>query len=287
MTDSISGVRVRLDLSYDGTDFAGWASQPGLRTVQGTIEDGLARLMRGVEPRLTVAGRTDAGVHARGQVAHVDLPRRAWEALPGRSTRDPGTAMRDRLTGVLPADIVVRGVSVAPPGFDARFSAAERRYIYRVSDRPESRDPLARRHVLWHTRPVDVALLNEASRDLTGLKDFAAFCRSRERATTIRTLVEFSWRRVETGDDEGLVLATFRADAFCHSMVRSLVGAVLAVGDGRRDVTWLAVEAAAQSRTSRIVVAPPHGLTLEEVTYPPDAELERRADVTRARRTLD
>jgi len=287
MTDVNAGVRVRLDLAYDGTDFAGWAVQPGLRTVQGTIEDGLSRLMRGVEPRLTVAGRTDAGVHARGQVAHVDLPTQAWEALAGRSHRDPETVMRNRLSGILPPDIVVFGVKVAPPGFDARFSARERRYVYRVSDRPESRDPLTRRYVLWYPRSLDVMLLQEASRGLTGLRDFAPFCRSRARATTIRTLVEFSWERVESGVDEGLVAATFRADAFCHSMVRSLVGAVLAVGDGRRDFAWLQAEAAATSRRSGIIVAPPHGLTLEEVAYPPDDELAERANATRAKRTLD
>jgi tRNA pseudouridine38-40 synthase len=287
MTDVNAGVRIRLDLAYDGTDFAGWAVQPGLRTVQGTIEDGLSRLMRGVEPRLTVAGRTDAGVHARGQVAHVDLPMRAWEALAGRSHRDPETVMRTRLSGVLPPDIVVLGVKVAPSGFDARFSARERRYVYRVSDRPESRDPLTRRYVFWYPRSLDVTLLREASRGLTGLRDFAPFCRSRERATTIRTLVEFSWERVESGVDEGLVTATFRADAFCHSMVRSLVGAVLAVGDGRRDLAWLRTEAVATSRRSGIIVAPPHGLTLEEVAYPPDDELAERANSTRAKRTLD
>jgi tRNA pseudouridine38-40 synthase len=280
-------VRVRLDLAYDGTDFAGWATQPGLRTVQGTIEDALSRLARGVEQRLTVAGRTDAGVHARGQVAHVDLPTEVWDALPGRSKRDPGMAMRDKLGGLLPDDISVFGASVAPPGFDARFSATERRYAYRVCDRPGSRDPLTRRHVLWHPKPLDVEAMGEAARGLTGLRDFAAFCKSRERATTIRTLVEFSWERVETGSDDGLVVATFRADAFCHSMVRSLVGAVLAVGDGRRDLAWLETEAAFPCRRSTIVVAPPHGLTLEEVRYPPDQELEQRATVTRARRTLD
>jgi len=280
-------VRVRLDFGYDGTDFSGWAVQPRLRTVQGVMEEGFSRIVRGPGPGLTVAGRTDAGVHARGQVAHVDLPVRVWSALPGRSSRTPGEALVDKLAGILSDDILVRRAIQAPEGFDARFSAVERRYSYRVSDRVETRDPLTRRSVLWAKRPLDLGLLAEASSTLTGLRDFAAFCRSREGATTIRTLVEFSWRREDDGPDVGLVVATVRADAFCHSMVRSLVGAVLAVGEGRRDLDWLEGVAASPTRTSRIAVAPPYGLTLEEVAYPEDAELATRAEATRARRFLD
>jgi tRNA pseudouridine38-40 synthase len=283
----IPDVRVRLDLSYDGTDFSGWAAQPRLRTVQGVVEEGLARIARGTRPRLTVAGRTDAGVHAKGQVAHVDLPASSWAALPGRSARTPEEALVSRLQGVLPQDILVRRASLAPKGFDARFSAMERRYAYRVSDRRETRDPLTRAMVLWAKRPLDVAILNEASDRLTGLRDFAAFCRSREGSTTIRTLNEFSWRRETAGPDTGLVVATVRADAFCHSMVRSLVGAVLAVGEGRKDLCWLREVSESASRTSRIAVAAPHGLTLEEVKYPADDELASRAESTRARRVLD
>jgi tRNA pseudouridine38-40 synthase len=286
VTDSVD-VRARLDFSYDGTEFSGWAAQPGLRTVQGTMEEGLARIIRGQEPRLTVAGRTDAGVHARGQVAHVDLSPAVWAELPRRSNRAPEDALADRLRGVLPDDIGVRRVCRAPEGFDARFSATERRYSYRVSDDLRTRDPLNRRTVLWTGKPLDVGVLTEASHTLTGLRDFAAFCRSREGSTTIRTLVEFTWRREDRGPDAGLVVATIRADAFCHSMVRSLVGAILAVGEGRRDLCWLEEVAASSSRTPRIAVAPPHGLTLEEVTYPPDTELAARAESTRARRVLD
>ncbi|MBN2176905.1 MAG: tRNA pseudouridine(38-40) synthase TruA [Demequinaceae bacterium] len=287
MTTGTPDVRVRLDLSYDGTDFSGWAVQPRLRTVQGVVEEGLARIVRGHRPRLTVAGRTDAGVHASGQVAHLDLTASAWAALPGRSVRTPEAAFVDRLGGVLPGDVLVRRASLAPEGFDARFSAVERRYSYRVSDRPETRDPLTRRTVLWAKNPLDLALLTEASDALTGLRDFAAFCRSREGSTTIRTLLEFSWRREDRGPDAGLVVATVRADAFCHSMVRSLVGAVLAVGEGRRDLCWLMEVAESPRRTPRISVAAPHGLTLEEVVYPPDNEVASRAESTRARRALD
>ncbi|GMA36258.1 tRNA pseudouridine synthase A [Demequina litorisediminis] len=283
-------MRARLVFSYDGTDFAGWATQPGLRTVQGVLEEALGRIVR--EPstgepgvhRLTVAGRTDAGVHARHQVAHVDLPAEAWERMPGRSDRSPAQGLRDRLQGTTPDDVVIVEASVAPEGFDARFSATQRRYAYRVCDQRELRDPLTRRHVLWHDHGLDVSALNEASATLTGLRDFAAFCKAREGATTIRDLVEFSWERRLDGPDQGLVVATVRADAFCHSMVRSLVGAVLPVGQGRRDLNWLAAAAALDARAQGVAVAPAHGLTLEQVSYPADADLASRAELTRARR---
>ena len=287
MTDSERVVRVRLDFSYDGTGFSGWAAQPGLRTVEGEMGAAFGRLLREASPRITVAGRTDAGVHARGQVAHLDIGSVDWARLPGRSSRSPEVALLDRLEGVLPHDIVVRAVSIAPGGFDARFSATERRYAYRLSDAIQTRDPLARNYVVWHPRALSLEALNRASSTLTGLRDYVAFCRPRERATTIRTLTEFSWERPGAGPDAGLVVATVRADAFCHSMVRSLVGAVLAVGEGRRDLEWLATMAASTARTPRIAVAPPHGLTLEAVTYPPDAELAARAEATRAHRSLD
>jgi len=278
MTDEV--VRARLVFAYDGTEFAGWAAQPGLRTVQGELEDALVQVLRIPELRVTVAGRTDAGVHARAQVAHVDLPVEAWKRMPGRTDRSPAEGLLARSNGVLPPDVRVRSVTVAPAGFDARFSALERRYAYRVTDRVP--DPLARGWVLAHNRPLDLDALNAASGLLLGLRDFAAFCRGREGATTIRTLTEFSWAR--NGD---VLTATVRADAFCHSMVRSLVGALLAVGDGRRDVEWLESVAASPERAQGISVAPPHGLCLEEVVYPPDAELAARAEQTRARRVLE
>ncbi|WP_291379529.1 tRNA pseudouridine synthase A [Demequina sp.] len=285
-------VRARLDFSYDGGAFNGWAVQPRLRTVQGEMEAGLVRVVRGQggrkydEPtlRITVAGRTDGGVHARGQVAHVDIPVEAWLRLPGKTTRTPAHALRERLGGVVGSDIVMRDVAVAPEGFDARFSALERRYQYRLCDRFALRDPLLRGHVTWIDRGVNVDALNSASATLLGLRDFTAFCRGREGATTIRELREFSWQRVESGVDKGLVVATVRADAFCHAMVRSLVGAVMAVGYGRRDLEWLHMVATHPTRSPAIKVAPPRGLTLEEVVYPPDAELATRAALTRARR---
>nr|WP_225225127.1 tRNA pseudouridine(38-40) synthase TruA [Cellulomonas sp. JH27-2] len=276
---------MRLDLAYDGTDFAGWASQPGLRTVQGTLEAGLATVLRTgprgtPAPRVTVAGRTDAGVHARGQVAHVDVDDDGLAAARGRSERDPLDALTSRLAGVLPDDLVVRRVVTAPRGFDARFGAVRRRYAYRICDDPGSRDPLARAHVLWHRRPLDVEAMAAAARPLVGLHDFAAFCKPREGATTIRTLEVFGWRR----DEQGLVVADVQADAFCHSMVRALVGAAVAVGEGRRPVAWPADLLAGRRRDAAAHVVAARGLTLEAVEYPPDAELADRAAQTRARR---
>lgn len=270
-------VRVRLDLGYDGADFHGWAAQPGQRTVQGVLEAALGTVLRIEPPSLTVAGRTDAGVHARGQVSHVDLPTAAWQQVPGRSEREPGDALVHRLAGVLPPDIRVRAAAVAPTGFDARFSAVSRRYAYRISDTPGGPDPLLRRFVLAHNRTLDLAAMNAAAAGLLGEHDFAAFCRAREGATTIRTLRTLRWER----DTARLVVATVEADAFCHNQVRAMVGALLAVGDGRRPIDWPATVLAAGVRDPAVTVVAPHGLTLEEVGYPPDHVLAERA--TRAR----
>ena len=264
-------LRVRLDLAYDGTDFLGWACQPGRRTVQGVLQDALGVLTRADPPRGSVAGRTDAGVHARWQVAHVDLP-------PDTS-EDP--LLLRRLNGLLPADVRVRRAGLAPAGFDARFSALSRTYRYRLADGPEWVDPL-RRDVLVRTRPLDLAALRAACTSLLGEHDFAAYCRRREGATTIRRLLELHWER-ETG---GLLVMTVRADAFCHSMVRSLVGAMLAVGEGRREPEWPGSLLALDRRADEVAVAPPHGLVLEHVAYPPDSELLVRQAVTRAMRVL-
>jgi len=264
-------VRVRLDLAYDGAGFAGWAFQHAVRTVQGELEQALATIARQELPRVTVAGRTDAGVHARGQVAHVDLP-------PDLAA-DP--LLLRRLNGVLPHDVRVRRVGAAPEGFDARFAGLSRTYRYRIADRPELVDPLRRHDTLAWPRPLDLSALQEASQLLLGLHDFAAFCRRREGATTVRTLLRLEWER----DPEGVLVATVKADAFCHSMVRSLVGALLAVGEGRRPVDWPASLLSLGARASEVTVAPAHGLTLEAVDYPPDSELAARQAVTRNLRT--
>jgi tRNA pseudouridine38-40 synthase len=275
---------VRLDLGYDGTGFAGWAVQPGLRTVAGVLVDALATLLRSdaAELRLVVAGRTDAGVHATGQVAHVDVPLEAWAALPGRSDRLPAAALLRRLAGILPPDVRVHAAAPAPAGFDARFSALRRRYVYRVCDDPAGVPPLRRHDVLEHCHRLDVAAMDAAAGRLVGLHDFAAFCRRREGATTVRTLLEYSVAR----DGDGFVVARVVADAFCHSMVRALVGAVLPVGEGRRDAGWPAEVLAAGRRDPAAAVVPALGLTLVEVVYPDDADLAARASQARAVRTL-
>jgi tRNA pseudouridine38-40 synthase len=232
--------------------------------------------------RLTVAGRTDAGVHARGQVAHLDAAPAAWAALPGRSDRTAEAAALSRLRGILPADLTVRAVTAAPPGFDARFSALQRRYLYRLCDRPETADPLRRRDTVLTKRELDVEAMHVAAQGLLGLNDFGAFCKKREGATTVRTLLDYSWRRVYDGTLE----ATVVADAFCHSMVRALVGAIVPVGEGRRAVEWPADVLRARVRDTGVTVMPPHGLSLEEVTYPDDTGLAARATEARAVRTL-
>jgi tRNA pseudouridine38-40 synthase len=279
-------VRLRIDLAYDGRGFHGWAAQPGLRTVQGDLEAAVATVLRlSTAPeetaaaglRTVCAGRTDTGVHARGQVVHVDVPDDALVAAAGRYEGDPADAVRQRLNGVLPADLRVRRVVRAPGGFDARFSPLWRRYAYRLCDGVP--DPLTRGHVLAWPRALDVEAMNHASRSLLGLHDFAAFCKQREGATTVRTLLDLSWAR--HGD---LVTATVRADAFCHHMVRSLVGGLVAVGDGRRPAGWPSEVLGGEVRDPAVTVLPPQGLTLEEVGYPPEPELAARAGQARARR---
>ncbi len=276
-------MRLRIDLAYDGGDFHGWARQPGLRTVQGDLETALETALRVPDVSVTCAGRTDTGVHARGQVAHVDVEPDVVEAAAGRSDEGPVPTLRRRLNGLLPADVRVRRVVEAPEGFDARFSALWRRYAYRIADTVEAADPLTRGYVVAMRRPLDVAAMNEASALLRGRHDFASFCKQREGATTIRTLLDLAWER----DAAGVLVAGVRADAFCHHMVRSLVGCLVAVGEGRRDASWAGEVLAAAQRDPAVKVAPAHGLTLEEVSYPPDADLAARAEAARSVRTLE
>lgn len=257
--------------------------------MQDVLGAALARVLRLPEPpALVVAGRTDAGVHARGQVAHLDVAEPVWGAVPGRSSLSPPEALARSLRGVLPPDVRVHRVGVAPPGFDARFSASWRRYAYRITDSPVGAPPLRRGDVLAVRAPgrgLDVAAMNLACANLLGLNDFAAFCKKREGASTIRTLLEFSWSR-EPSDDGELIVARVLADAFCHSMVRALVGGALAVGAGRREPAWLAGVLAARVRDGAVAVVPPHGLVLEEVGYPEPGQLAERAQQARAVRSL-
>ncbi|MFD7405664.1 tRNA pseudouridine(38-40) synthase TruA [Streptomyces sp. NPDC059866] len=267
-------VRLRLDLSYDGTDFSGWAKQAGgRRTVQGEVEDALRTVTRSRDTyELTVAGRTDAGVHARGQVAHVDLPEAVW--------REHHEKLLKRLAGRLPRDVRVWALREAPSGFNARFAAIWRRYVYRVTDNPGGVDPLLRGHVLWHDWALDVDAMQAAAKTLVGEHDFAAYAKKREGATTIREILDFGVRR----HADGIVEIEVRADAFCHNQVRSMVGALLFVGDGHRGVEWPRKVLDARVRDSAVHVVRPHGLTLEEVGYPADDQLAERQRQARRKR---
>jgi tRNA pseudouridine38-40 synthase len=245
-------IRLRLDLAYDGGEFSGWARQPGRRTVEGVLADALAVVARlPAPPTLVVAGRTDAGVHATGQVAHVDVP---------IALADQVEDLTRRLAGVLPDDVVVRTVSTAGVGFDARFSALARSYRYRVSDMPS--DPIRRRDTVKWNSPLDADAMNSAAQYLIGRHDFAAYCKPRDGGTTVRTLLRLAVKR------EDVVNVYAEGNAFCHNQVRAMVGALLAVGDGRRPIAWPAEVLASGVRDSAVNVAPAHGLTLTRVDYP-------------------
>ena len=328
-------VRLRLDIAYDGTHFSGWAAQPGRRTVAGTLTGALEILFRQDVP-MVVAGRTDAGVHASGQVAHIDVPGNGLHALAPRvrgtaginapATPDAGPRTADterleptgaeagpspdafpagpspgafavepppggftagrlgllrRLAGLLPPDVRVRRVGVAPPGFDARFSALRRHYRYRIGAAEWGVDPLRRLDVFARRRPLDVEAMTQAIHPLIGLHDFAAFCKPRDGATTVREL-----QVLTVMQQDEMVVIDVQADAFCHSMVRSLVGALIAVGDHQAPVGRPAQLLAAANRSSGVHVAPAMGLTLVAVDYPPDDELADRAAATRVVRQL-
>jgi len=282
-------VRIRLDIAYDGTHFRGWATQPGLRTVQGVLEAALARIV-GSDVRLVVAGRTDAGVHASGQVAHVDLDDAQWSRVAARQARagadsaasDPAGSLARRIRGVLGQypDATVSRTSFAPEGFDARFSAVWRRYRYRLADLTVGYDPMRRDDTTTVRASLDADAMDAAAQTLIGLHDFAAYCKPRDEATTIRTLLDYRWVR----DAEGVLIAEVKADAFCHSMVRALVGACAAVGEGRLTVDDVVRLRDELTRTSAFKVLPARGLTLAEVGYPADELLASRAEQTRNRR---
>jgi tRNA pseudouridine38-40 synthase len=277
-------VRLRLDIAYDGTEFAGWAVQAGQRTVAGVLDEALSTVFR-VPVVLRAAGRTDAGVHATGQVAHVDVPADALPHAFPRTTREGDSEFLPlvrRLGRFLPSDVRVLDITRAAAGFDARFSALRRHYVYRLSTAPYGVEPQEARFVTAWPRPLNVDAMSAASRHLVGLHDFAAFCRQREGATTIRDLQRLDWTR-----DGDRVTAHVSADAFCWSMVRSLVGALLAVGEHRREPDWCAGLLTSTQRSSDFAAAPPQGLTLVGVDYPPDDQLEARTKVTRELRVVD
>ena len=242
----------------------------GLRTVQGEMQRVLGHLF-GQQVELQCAGRTDAGVHARGQVAHLDVT--AW----------PDDVDAGRVNRALPDDVRVTSIERTTMDFDARFCAIWRRYTYRVNDDPRGPDPLQRHLVLPHHKALDIDAMNEAATALLGEHDFAPFCKQREFASTVRTLLRLDWRR----DEAGCAVMTVQADAFCHSMVRALVGVMLPVGEGRRPVEWPGQVLSRGEKDSAVTVMPAFPLVLEEVGYPPQDEWAARQRDTRSVRTLD
>jgi len=272
MSDSTT--RFRLTIAYDGTDFSGWAVQRDQRTVQGELQRVLSHLM-GEAIELTCAGRTDAGVHARGQVAHLDAIR-------------PPEFTVERVNRALPDDIRVMGVGQVSTGFDARFSALWRRYSYTVCDDPCGPDPLHRRYQLDVGRELDIDVMNEAAQPLIGEHDFTSFCKLREHGTTIREILDLHWERyVDPTTEVATAIMHVSADAFCHSMVRSLAGALIPVGEGRKPIDYPGEALAMRARDAGVTVMPAHPLVLEEVGYPPESEWAERQERTRTVRTLD
>ena len=294
LAESAETARFRIDLGYDGTDFHGWAVQPQLRTVQGELENALERII-GLPCRTVVAGRTDAGVHARRQVVHTDVPTAAFSPISGqtragRAPREPGAALATRLRGVLASqhadDIVIHSTQIVHPDFDARFSALWRSYTYYLADDSAFRDPLTRTWVTWHRGELDVAAMSAAAGRLTGLHDFLAFCKPRPESTTIRTLEEFTVERMPRGE----IQFYLRADAFCHHMVRALVGGLVKVGSGAwpverpAELLKMAGAGAAGAVLGPMFLMPPQGLVLERIGYPPAGAWKTRNEQTRARR---
>lgn len=283
-------------MSYDGGPFDGWARQPGRETVQGAVEDALSILIRR-EVRTVVAGRTDAGVHARGQVLHLDLTDREWRQLGGARAEDPAAVLTRRANGVLarvlgterkqrglpeiPGAIVIRSSQRAAEGFDARFSAIARRYTYRIRDGAAGHDPLTRTSTWWVRETLDVEAMSAAVAPVPGLHDFLSFCKPRAGSTTVRDVREIAVERTAGG----LIELRIEADAFCHNMVRAIVGAAVRVGKGERPAGWLGQRLAERERSSDMLLAPPQGLVLEQVLYPAEARLAERAEQTRARRS--
>ena len=265
--------RLRLDIAYDGTNFYGWAAQPERRTIQDLIEEALSRIAR-VDVESIVAGRTDAGVHATGQVVHIDVPDAIFD---GELTYKD---LRYKLNRILDEDVRIMEITDAPAGFHARFSALRRYYTYKILDNNDVIPPLSRHDVASWYRPLDVELMNEASALVLGHHDFAAFCKFKEGGTTIRTLEKYHWQRTS----DGLLVADVVADAFCYSMVRNLVGAVVCVADGRKDPSWMGELLANKERVSDSLVFPARGLTLYQVDYPSEDQLLERAQVTIGKR---
>ena len=280
-------IRLRLDLAYRGAPFHGWARQPGLLTVQGRLEEALTLITR--QPaQLTVAGRTDAGVHARGQVAHLDVPKEFWLSLSrGREESDEerGERLRARLEGLagrgLNGALAIKQVRVVSRDFDARFSALSRTYRYLICDDPRAQDP-CRLDIARTSSPLRTDNMQVAAQALCGEHDFLPFAKPREGATTVRTLHSFTISRPHPG----IVQAMIRADAFCHSQVRFMMGALIEIGRGKYQPNWIGELLAAGVRDQRVPLADGRGLTLWEVAYPPADQYGLQAEKAKVVRTL-
>ena len=273
--------RFRIDLAYDGTEFWGWAMQPGIPSVQGELVTALTTVFGESKDAfgMRVAGRTDAGVHATAQVAHIDLTAAQLKRL-GRSV-----GMVGKLNDLLPPSIRIHSVTEAPFGFDARFSASYRRYRYRIADGLAPKNPLKARYTLWLNHELDLLAMKAASLELLGMHDFASFCRRKPNATTIREVREIQIKRNPV--EENIIEVELLADAFCHNMVRSIVGALIAVGEGRASVEDIDTRLKAADRTSSYKVVAAKGLTLMEIGYPPAHQMAAQVARTKDTRTLD
>jgi tRNA pseudouridine38-40 synthase len=262
-------IRIRGKIAYDGKDFSGWGMQPDRRTVQGVLEDAISTLLRVDRVIVQCAGRTDAGVHATAQVIHFDIAEK--DAMEMKD-------LTYKINAILPEDISIQELEVTTADFDARFAALSRSYEYLIYQ--GQRNPLLRDRAHRSYLPLDVQAMNDASQSLIGLHDFSAFCKKREGATTIRTLMKFDWSELP----DGLIKVELEADAFCYSMVRGLIGAVLAIGEGKFDKAWLENYLAGKEREAHVFAAPALGLTLVDVKYPaPDEYAKRIAETLQVR----
>jgi len=272
--------RFKLEIAYDGTDFAGWAKQPKLRTVQGEIIRGLEKIFGKDKDDfgMRVAGRTDKGVHANSQIAHVDLSEKQLKRI-GR-----GHPVAERLNRIIDGDVRIISFEPAAPGFDARFSALFRRYRYSIADKSVTPNPMLSRFALTVPWALDVAPMNEAAKEFYGLKDFRAYCKEREGTTTIRVLREIVVKRRKA---DGVIEIEIEADAFCHNMVRSIVGALMAAGSGRATTEDIRKSLTGKRNDHAYKVQSPHGLSLIKIAYPPKSKLAEQAMLAKRVRTLD
>jgi tRNA pseudouridine38-40 synthase len=248
--------RLRIDLSYDGTNFSGWAKQPDQRTLQEEIEHALTVLTQSTIATI-VAGRTDAGVHAEHQVIHTDVP-----------DKTDISNFAFRLNQLLDEDIRINSVVYAPVNFHARFTASARTYKYKIIDGGRVTPPLDRYDSADWFRDLDIALMNQGSQLLLGEHDFFAFCKFREGGTTIRNLLQFDWAR----DAKNYLIATIKAESFRYNMVRNLVGAAVCVGEKRFEPAWMLKTLEDKVRIPDSYVFPAKGLTLVSVEYPAESE---------------